>query len=89
MTAIQKAYYQNGRFGDNCASVGYDDSEFYGRGYYFCNGYGDPWACKTQIEAEAMMTHFLDDKKPAFQPKDWHGRDFLLNDMLYRERNCV
>lgn len=58
---VLTAHYQNGRWGTNCASVRIHDD---GR-VCFCNGFGDPIACRDQIEAERRFHTFLADYKPA------------------------
>ena len=60
LTPITSAYYRNGRFGTNRASVSTDAS---GAGY-FCNGYGDPIRYANAPEAESAFYNFIADQIP-------------------------
>jgi len=59
-TPIISAYYRNGRFGTNRASVSTDAT---GAGY-FCDGYGDPFRYATILDAERAFADFIADMIP-------------------------
>ena len=60
LNPIMTAYYRNGRFGTNRASVSTDAT---GAGY-FCNGYGDLFRYATVLDAERAFTNFIADMIP-------------------------
>lgn len=68
MTIIAQAYYENGRFGVNMATVRHN-----AYGFSFCDGYSDPWSLSSEKVAMDMFHEFLADKVCAFQPKAWMG----------------
>ena len=58
---ILEAYYRNGRFGHNHATVRlHDDGHC-----TFCDGSGDPWRVRDIAEAEEWFRDFMADKVPA------------------------
>lgn len=59
---ILEAFYHNGRWGRQRASV-YEQDGF----YYFNNGFADPLRCDDLADAEAYFTAFLADRKPVKQ----------------------
>lgn len=59
METLIAAFYHNGRFDVQRASVSRDaDGSF-----VFCDGHGDPWACKSYADAKARMIAYMADKR--------------------------
>jgi hypothetical protein len=64
MQTIRETFWQNGRFDTQRASVTlWDDGR-----YTFCDGHGDPWACKSLDDALTRMDDYLADKLIVAKP---------------------
>lgn len=66
MQTVIEAHYENGRWGAQRASVTlWNDGR-----YTFCDGHGDPWACKSYADAKRRMRDYMADKRVVARPFD-------------------